>query len=133
MAGLRCGFLLSSASNMGWVRKAQSPYSVNFVAIAAAVAAIADKEYVENYVREVVQARSFVVAELDRLGIQQFNSDGNFVLFMVGKHAERIVSKLRDAGVLVRNRSHEFEGSVRVTVGTTDQMKLFIQDVEKAL
>jgi len=133
MAGLRCGFLLSSASNMGWVRKAQSPYSVNFVAIAAALAAIGDKEYVENYVREVIQARSFVVAELDRLGIQQFDSNGNFVLFMVGKHAERIVSELRNAGVLVRNRSHEFEGSVRVTVGTTEQMELFIQELEKAL
>ena len=133
MAGLRCGFLLSSASNMGWVRKAQSPYSVNFVAIAAVVAAINDQEYVANYVREVIQARSYVVAELDRLGIQQFDSNGNFVLFMVGKHADRIVSDLRSAGVLVRNRSHEFAGSVRVTVGTTGQMELFIQELEKAL
>lgn len=133
MAGLRCGFLMSTASNMGWVRKAQSPYSVNFVAIAAAVAAIADTQYVAGYVQEVVQARSFVVSELGRLGIKQFESHGNFVLFMVGNQAEHVVSKLRDAGVLVRNRGHEFEGSVRVTVGTTEQMKLFIQELEKAL
>jgi histidinol-phosphate aminotransferase len=133
MAGLRCGFLFSSASNMGWVRKAQSPYSVNFVAITAAVAAIKDKAYVENYVNQVVQARSYVSAELSRLGIRHFKSDGNFVLFMVGKHAERIVSELRNAGVLVRNRSHECEGSVRVTVGTKGQMELFIQELEKAL
>jgi histidinol-phosphate aminotransferase len=133
MAGLRCGFLISSASNIGWVRKAQSPYSVNYVAVAAAVAAIEDKAYVESYVNQVVQARSYVSAELTRLGIRQFKSDGNFVLFMVGKHAERIVSDLRAAGVLVRNRSHECEGSLRVTVGTTDQMKNFIHELERAL
>jgi histidinol-phosphate/aromatic aminotransferase/cobyric acid decarboxylase-like protein len=67
------------------------------------------------------------------LGIQQFDSNGNFVLFMIGKHADRIVSDLRSAGVLVRNRSHEFAGSVRVTVGTTEQMELFIQGLEKVL
>lgn len=133
MAGLRCGFLISSASNIGWVRKAQSPYSVNYVAVAAAVAAIKDKAYIENYVNQVVQARSYVSAEMSRLGIRHFKSDGNFVLFMVGEHAERIVSDLRAAGVLVRNRSHECEGSLRVTVGTTDQMELFIQELEKAL
>ena len=133
MAGLRCGFLISSASNIGWVRKAQSPYSVNYVAVAAAVAAIKDKAYVENYVNQVVQARSYVSAELSRLGIRHFKSDGNFVLFMVGEHAERIVSDLRAAGVLVRNRSHECEGSLRVTVGTADQMKNFIHELERAL
>ncbi|MDA2999460.1 MAG: aminotransferase class I/II-fold pyridoxal phosphate-dependent enzyme, partial [Actinomycetota bacterium] len=87
----------------------------------------------KNYVNQVVQARSYVSAELSRLGIRHFKSDGNFVLFMVGKHAERIVSDLRAAGVLVRNRSHECEGSLRVTVGTTDQMKNFIHELERAL
>ena len=39
MAGLRCGCLISNSANIGWVRRAQSPYSVNVLAVVAARAA----------------------------------------------------------------------------------------------
>ncbi len=133
LAGLRCGCLISNKENMFWVRQAQSPYSVNFVAVAAAVAAVGDQEFVTDYVREVLAARSFVVAELSRLGIKQFRSDANFVLFMVAGKASSVVSALRQSGILIRDRGHEIKDSLRVTIGTREQMKNFIQELEKVI
>ena len=133
LAGLRCGCLISNQENMSWVRRAQSPYSVNFVAAAAAVAAVEDKQFVTDYVREVLSARSYVVAEFNRLGIRQFHSDANFVLFMVNGDASNIVVALRQSGILIRDRGHEISNCLRVTIGTQAQMKDFIHELEKVL
>ncbi len=133
MAGLRCGCLVSSADNIAWARRAQSPYSVNAVAITAARAAVGDTEFVENYVREVVNARQMVQEALTRFGLRWFLSDGNFLLFDAGTRKQQILDQMKSAGILIRDRSHEIDGCVRVTIGTIDQMKLFITEMEKAI
>ena len=50
MAALRCGCLFSQAANMAFIRKAQSPYSVNMMAAMAARIAVQDRRFVEEYV-----------------------------------------------------------------------------------
>src|SRR5678815_3581693 len=42
MAAMRCGCLFTCAENAEWIRKAQSPYSVNMLAVIAARAAVQD-------------------------------------------------------------------------------------------
>lgn len=133
MAGLRCGCLVSSADNIAWARRAQSPYSVNFLAVAAAQAAVQDTEFVANYVREVFVARQMVQDAFTRLGLRWFLSDGNFVLFDAGSRKQQILDHMKSRGILIRDRSHEIDGCVRVTIGTIDQMKLFITEMDKAL
>jgi histidinol-phosphate aminotransferase len=133
MAGLRCGCLVSSADNIAWARRAQSPYSVNALAVAAARAAVGDIEFVANYVREVVNSRQMVQDALTRFGLRWFPSDGNFLLFDAGSRKQKILDQMKSAGILIRDRSHEIDGCVRVTIGTIDQMKLFITEMEKAI
>ncbi len=133
MAGIRFGCLFSDTRNIEWVKKAQSPYSVNVVAVAAALAAVQDDKYLANYVDEVRESRKFVVAEFERLGVKYFKSTGNFLLFDVGAKATAIRDQLAARGVLVRDRSYEISGCVRVTIGTKEQMKVFINELERAL
>ncbi len=133
MAGLRCGCLVSSAENIAWARRAQSPYSVNALAVAAACAAVGDIEFVANYVHEVVNARQMVQDALNRYGLRWFLSDGNFLLFDAGSRKQQILDQMKSADILIRDRSHEIDGCVRVTIGTIDQMKLFITEMEKAI
>ena len=123
MAAMRCGCLFSSAENMQWVRKAQSPYSVNTLAAVAARAAVKDAEYVKQYVAEVLAAREQVCRGFDQLGIRYFPSQANFVLFDAGDRAIPIRDALRERGVLVRDRSYEIPGCVRVTIGTRAQIR----------
>jgi histidinol-phosphate/aromatic aminotransferase/cobyric acid decarboxylase-like protein len=40
---------------------------------------------------------------------------------------------MKSADILIRDRSHEIDGCVRVTIGTIDQMKIFITEMEKAI
>ena len=113
------------------VRKAQSPYSVNSLAAMAARIAVQDQGFVEEYVLEVLAARELLYVGLERLKISYFQSQANFVLFQAGERAVEIRDELRSRGVLVRDRSYELPGCVRVTVGTRDQVQRFLDELEQ--
>jgi histidinol-phosphate aminotransferase len=131
MAAMRCGCLFSRAQNVRWMHKAQSPYSVNMLAALAARAAVRDGEYVAHYVKEILTAREFACAGLKRLGIRFYPSRANFVLFYAGDRAISIRDALREKGVLIRDRSYEIAGCVRVTIGTRAQIERFLDELEK--
>lgn len=129
MAAMRCGCLFSAAGNMQWIRKAQSPYSVNALAVIAARAAVQDGEYVKQYVSEVLQSREAVYRGLERLEIRYYPSQANFVLMDVGERAIPVRDALRERGVLVRDRSYEIPGCVRVTLGTRAGTERFLAEL----
>jgi histidinol-phosphate aminotransferase len=130
MAAMRCGCLFSCAENIAWVRKAQSPYSVNMLAVIAARAAVQDREYIAKYVGEALAAREMAYVGFERLGIKYFPSQANFVLFHAGDRAIPIRDALRERGVLVRDRSYEIPGCVRVTIGARAQVERFFTELE---
>lgn len=131
MAAMRCGCLFSAAENIAWIRKAQSPYSVNSLAVLAARVAVRDRAYVESYVDEVLAARALAYEGLHKLGIQTFPSEANFILFRAGERAIPIRDALREKGILVRDRSYEIAGCVRVTIGTRAQIGRFLEEIGK--
>jgi histidinol-phosphate aminotransferase len=130
MAAMRCGCVFSGAGNVAWLKKAQSPYSVNTLAALAARAAIRDRAYVESYVDEVLAARALAYEGFHKLGIKTFPSEANFVLIQLGERAIPIRDALSERGVLVRDRSYEIPGCVRVTIGTRAQIGRFLEELE---
>lgn len=126
LAALRVGCLASAAANIQSIRKGQSPYSVNSVAVAAALEATRDKKFVERYVAEVLRSREMLCAALDRLGWKYFPSSANFVLVDFKTHATEMRDALREREILVRDRSYEMPGCVRVALGTRSQTKKLI-------
>ena len=131
MAAMRCGCLFSQSANMSHVRKAQSPYSVNSLAAMAARIAVQDTKFVEDYVLEVLTAREMLYIGLEKLNIPYVESQANFALMQVGDRAIAIRDELRERGILVRDRSYELPGYVRVTVGTRDQIRRFLDELEQ--
>ncbi len=129
MAAMRVGCLFSQMENVEFLHKAQSPYSVNMLAALAAQAAVSDAGFVERYVTEVLAARELMYVGLEKLGIPYYPSQANFVLFAAGARAIPVRDELRRRGVLVRDRSYEIPGCVRVTVGTREQVRRFLDEL----
>ena len=123
MAAMRLGCLFSHPANIAYLHKAQSPYSVNSLAVEAARAAVLDTEYVEKYVAEILAARELLCLGLEKLGIGYVPSSANFVLGQFGKRAAAVTAALRGRAILVRDRSYEAAGCVRITVGTREQTR----------
>jgi histidinol-phosphate aminotransferase len=133
MAGMRLGCLFSHAANIEYLRKAQSPYSVNSLAVIAAQAAVEDTRYVETYVAEVLAARELLCVGLEKLAISYIPSSANFVLARVGERAIEVRDRLREQAILVRDRSYEAPGCVRITVGTREQTRKLLSALEAIL
>jgi histidinol-phosphate aminotransferase len=131
MAAMRLGCLFSHEANIQWLHKAQSPYSVNTLAVTAAEAAVADTSYIETYVAEVLAARELLCVGLESMGIRYIPSSANFVLGDFGKRAIEVRDALRGQGILVRDRSYEAPGCVRITVGTRDQTRELLRALEE--
>jgi histidinol-phosphate aminotransferase len=131
MAAMRCGCLASQSENIEFLHKAQSPYSVNALAAIAVRAAVRDTAYVENCVHEVLAARELLYEGFHKLGICYYPSEANFVLFFAGDRAVFLRDELRSRGVLVRDRSYEISGCVRVTVGTREQVRRFLDELKE--
>jgi histidinol-phosphate aminotransferase len=131
MAAMRLGCLFSHPANITYLHKAQSPYSVNSLAVMAAQAAVEDYAYIESYVAEVLAARELLCLGLEKLGITYVPSSANFVLGRFGGRAIEVRDALRGQGILVRDRSYEAAGCVRITVGTREQTRRLLAALEE--
>jgi histidinol-phosphate aminotransferase len=131
MAAMRLGCMFSHPANIAYLHKAQSPYSVNSLAAEAARAAVEDTGFVEQYVAEVLAARELLCLGLEKLGIGYVPSSANFVLGQFGKRAAAVSAALRGRAILVRDRSYEAAGCVRITVGTREQTRRLLAALEE--
>ena len=132
LAGLRLGYIVSNKENIKNMAKALSPYSVNAAAISCGLAALNDTEYANNYAKEVSESKKIIYDELEKLKIKYYPSEANFVLLDIGENAALFCKKLKEKGILVRDRSSDplLEGCVRITLGTKEQTKKLIQSIE---
>lgn len=135
LAGLRLGCIFARRDLAAVMHKAQSPYPVNAAALAAAEAAIKDRAFIRDTVRQVAQGKRELANGLVRLGVKHFPSAGNFVLVYLGECAKDVVAALARKGILVRDRSSDFggEGYVRVTLGTLLQTRRLLRELEAIL
>lgn len=135
LAGLRLGCIFVHRELAAVMRKAQSPYPVSAAALAAGEAAMRDRGFISRTIREVRRGRRELEPGLARLGVRCFPSGGNFVLVHFGERAKEIVGALMRKGTLVRDRSSDFggEGYVRITLGTLDQTRRLLRELESIL
>ena len=135
LAGLRLGYIISNKENIKNMAKALSPYSVNNAAISCGLAALNDLEYVNNYAKEVSESKKIVYNELEKLKIEYHPSEANFVLLNIGENAALFCKRLKEKGILVRDRSRDplLSGYVRITLGTKEQTKSLILAIESLM
>lgn len=135
LAGLRLGCILSNADMIRQMQKIKSPYNVNALAVVAGSAALKDLAYVQGYANEVGKAKKLLIACLKKLNIKFYRSDANFMLAYFGEQARYVEEKLREKGILVRNRSSDLllNGCIRISIGTRKQMRVFIKNLKEIL
>jgi len=127
LAGLRIGFAIGAAAVVDRIARVTGPYDINSFAVTAAHAALADQAYVDGYVAEVLRARVWLVQQLRQAGVRHHAEGGNYLLIWPESRAAEVERRLRDAGILVRSMAGKplIDGSLRVSLGTTEQMQRF--------
>jgi histidinol-phosphate aminotransferase len=135
LAGLRIGALTGNAENISMVRKVSSPYNVNGIALACLPTALADQDFVSQYVGQVRQGRDQLQREFAQWGIRYWPSQANFVLASFGPLKTALIQSMRARCILVRDRSRDYgcEGCVRITLGTAEQTARLLRALRETL
>jgi len=104
--GIRLGYVVGEPKVIQSIRKHLPPWSVNHVAQAAGVAALADSRFRQRSQRFMQQERPHFIAQLRTIpGLRVIPSQANFVMVEVpsGCITEDLVARLQDQGLLVRD------------------------------
>lgn len=127
LAGLRMGFAIGDPGVVDRVSRVSGPYDINSFAVTAALAALADQPYVDAYVEQVGQARDWLVQQCVAAGVKHHAAGGNYLLLWPKQGPALVEARLREAGILVRSMDGKplISGSLRVSIGTIEQMQRF--------
>jgi histidinol-phosphate aminotransferase len=133
LAALRVGFSIAQPAVTGLLNRVRQPFNVNALAQAAAVAALADV----NFLRESFEVNQRGLRQLSEgfkaLGLEQVPSHGNFILVKVGP-AAKIYQELLKRGVIVRPVGiYELPQWLRVSVGLPEENAKCLEALRDAL
>lgn len=128
LAGLRLGWCFGPAHIIDTMNRIRGPFNVSGPAIAAGVAAIRDKSFVEKAVDHNEIWRPWVTSELEKLGLSVTPSVGNFVLIhfpdVDGKRAVDADAYLLERGCVLRLvGNYGLPNSLRMSVGSEEANK----------
>jgi histidinol-phosphate aminotransferase len=131
LAGLRVGYLMGSAEVCGLLNRVRQPFNVNLPALAAAEAALQDREFVQK--TKLVNAQGIVQLGqgLKQLGFHFIEGKANFLAAQIPQ-AEEVFLRLQKVGVIVRPlKSYGMTGWLRLTVGTPEQNQRLLKELAK--
>jgi histidinol-phosphate aminotransferase len=133
LAGFRVGYCLCEETIANYFNRVKIPWNVSLPALAAALAGVQDVSDSRAKRQNIVDGRKYILEEINRIpGLRAYPSEGNFVLIdagALGKSSAEIVDAMIARGIFIRpmRGHHMAQGFVRVTVGTPEQNRQFIE------
>ena len=122
LAALRVGYSLSSPEIAYCLNRIRQPFNVNSLALVAAVAALADKDYVEQSRQLNEAGLKQYVTGFEQLGLTYIPSKGNFITVDVKRNADSIYQSLLQQGVIVRPiANYGLPQHLRISVGLGEE------------
>lgn len=138
MAGARLGYAIGSPElvrDLETIKFSTNPYNVNRLTLRAGTQAVRDWDYFKDNCRKIVETRAYTKSQLEELGFFCTESKANFLF---ARHPRldgaALYQELKKRGVLIRH----FDGARirdynRITIGTREQMELFLSKVRELL
>lgn len=134
LAGIRVGYIMTSPLIAEKVNMVKQTFGVNRLAQIGALAALDDEEHVEMVVRKNKEAIDFLQSYYDEKGWDYFPSYANFSWVDCGLDTREVFVKLQKEGVIIRpGFLWGWDSWLRISTGTEEQMKFFIEKLDKVI
>lgn len=126
MAGVRVGYGIARpdiAAELAVTRMS----SANIFAMRAARASLADHAFLTDTRRRILASRVRITTELQRLGLEYADPQGNFVFFDTGMPLVRFTHVMREQNILVGRLFPPYDTWCRITIGTEPEVVAFLE------
>jgi len=130
MAGLRVGYLLTSAELALEIHKATLPYNLNFFSAAAAEVACERYDLLKPRIELIISERDRLLSELRTIsGIEPVASSANFMIAKTAVASQTLFKELLARDILIRDVSRYpmLADYFRVSVGSPDENDRLIE------
>jgi len=131
MAGLRIGFVIGHPT---LIKKLQPDYfqssqlAVSVLSLNAAMTSLTDEEHKTICKQKNEAARKYTMDEMKKMGIQFIPSYTNFIFYPVKNYPGDYASDMFEKHKIIMRSNKYSDGQwARVSIGTIDEMKQFIQ------
>ena len=137
LAGIRIGWGYCPKEIADVLNRIRAPFNVNIAAQKAAIAALADRAFVEHVTEHNATWRAWLIAEIRKLGnrgIRVDDSVGNFLLvhFADAKRAQAADQFLMSRGVIMRGcGSYALPQCLRLTIGSEDANRAAVEALKE--
>lgn len=133
LAGLRMGYAIAHPRLAAKLNQTRQAYNTNVLADAAAMAALRDQGFLQDYVAMNDEQKQVLYNGFDSLGLEFIKSAANFILVNVGNGVE-VYHKLLEQGILVRPMAgYGLEQWIRVSVGLPEENLRFLDTLGQVL
>ena len=137
LAGLRIGYGVAQNNITDLLNRIRQPFNVNSLAQAAAIAALADVEFLKKCYELNRAGYAQLTAAFEQMGLRYLPSSGNFVLVKVGDDVNagaKVNFELLKAGVIVRPvGNYGLPEWLRISIGLPEENQAFIEALKKIL
>lgn len=131
LAGLRVGYGFTSPEIGEYLNKIFRPFRIGTLSTIAAYEALKDTEHVKASQKMVWEGKKWLYNQFDRMGVQYWPSQGNFILFKSPINSLEFTQEMLEEGVMVRpGDNFGAPGSIRLTIGTQEANERFIEVLE---
>ena len=127
LAGYRVGYLLAQPEVVDEVEKFMSLDNTNLAGAVAAVASLQDKTFAKLSFQSNSASRQIVQNVLTELGLKFAPSNGNFIFHEIKGDVKTYQERMKAHSILVGREFLPIQGWNRLTLGTPDEMKVFVK------
>ena len=132
LAAARIGMAFAGQEIIKYFFRLKPPYNISTINQAAALKKLDEISESRDQVKRIIEERNGLVKSLAKLKVVEkiYPSDANFLLVRV-MDADYIYNMLLEKGIIVRNRSRMISNCLRITVGTANENRRMISELEK--
>jgi histidinol-phosphate aminotransferase len=127
LAGLRLGYVVARPDLIKKIARYQMGFPINQAALAAATVSLNDNAFMDLSRTKNAAARKILTDYLDKKEYFYGKSHTNFVFFDPKTEANTIMTKLTERGIAIRVWEYNNRKWCRVSIGTSEEMKLFVK------
>ncbi|MDM9630309.1 pyridoxal phosphate-dependent aminotransferase [Robiginitalea aurantiaca] len=134
MAGLRVGYAVAQEDTLNKLQKiTRAGMGITHPSVYAAMAAMDDTEFLQKSRTLNATARNYTFSSLQEIGFEPVPSHTSFMIFPIDMEGKEFLNKMTQQKVGVRAFQFLDQKWCRVSIGTMDEMQLFIQAINKVL
>jgi len=126
MAGMRLGYGLAVESVISDIRRHYSDWSVNVPAVQAGRASLKDEAFKAASLKSNEDAKKITQRGLEALGLKYIPTEGNFLIHQIKMDLKAYQKAMFSQGILVGRDMNLGYGWNRLSLGSPDEMRRFI-------